>query len=218
MTTFLLLISLLLNGVSIYFIIVLFTRQNRLAEAEKRPEKLLQEVEEIVSASLLEMKEENEAFIKQFKEIYNQASQAASPTPKTMKKKDNNQIGSVPFKEQLNQGWIEKPVNVSKKRVAKAYKDVASTIEKTDQSLTEEPTLLIGEMENAVESMVEPTTDSVENTANRTQEEIFRDLLLNQVQILQKQGLSSEKIAKKLGKGKTEIELLLKFGQTERNA
>lgn len=36
-------------------------------------------------------------------------------------------------------------------------------------------------------------------------------LLLNEVYLLQQQGFSVEDIAKKLNKGKTEIELLLKF-------
>jgi hypothetical protein len=39
------------------------------------------------------------------------------------------------------------------------------------------------------------------------------ETLLAQVQILQNEGLSIEEIAKKLNKGKTEIELLLKFRQ-----
>ena len=38
MATFLLAISLLLNGISIYFIIILYTRQNRLLEVEKTQE------------------------------------------------------------------------------------------------------------------------------------------------------------------------------------
>ncbi|HJV31533.1 MAG TPA: hypothetical protein VJ558_05005, partial [Bacillales bacterium] len=62
MITFLLIISLLLNGVALFSILILFTRQNRLLEMGKRQEMMKKEVEEIISASLFEMKEENEAF------------------------------------------------------------------------------------------------------------------------------------------------------------
>ena len=60
--------------------------------------------------------------------------------------------------------------------------------------------------------------ETVKQTGNKNSppevenEEIYRDLFINQVKILQNQGLSTAEIAKKLNKGKTEIELLLKFG------
>ncbi|GAE43682.1 hypothetical protein [Mesobacillus boroniphilus] len=63
MTTFLLLLSLILNGAAIFAIILLYLRQNRLVEAEKKQEKIIKEIEEVFSAYLFELKEENDKFL-----------------------------------------------------------------------------------------------------------------------------------------------------------
>ena len=63
MTTFLLLLSLILNGAAIFEIILLYLRQNRLVEAEKKQERIINEIEEVFSAYLFELKEENDKFL-----------------------------------------------------------------------------------------------------------------------------------------------------------
>ena len=63
MTTFLLLLSLILNAAAIFAIILLYLRQNRLVEAEKKQGKIIGEIEEVFSSYLLELKEEHVQFI-----------------------------------------------------------------------------------------------------------------------------------------------------------
>ncbi len=47
----------------LFLIILLFVRQNRLIELEREQKKIVKEMEDVISSYLLEMKEENEAFI-----------------------------------------------------------------------------------------------------------------------------------------------------------
>ncbi|MDP4083061.1 MAG: hypothetical protein Q8934_00435 [Bacillota bacterium] len=212
MTTFLLLISLLLNGVAIFLIIILFTRQNRLTEAEEKQEKLLRDVEEIISSSLLEMKEENEEFIKQFKSISSQnVTQVTEPVKVIKQDRMIHEAGIGNNVDQHNHEWVEKKGTISKKQAAMVYKS-ATSIEKKTNSDLETELLPDWKKENDVKLNLDNHSSlNVEAKPEVSQEELFRDLFMNQVLLLQNQGLSAEKIAKKLGKGKTEIELLLKF-------
>jgi len=52
---------------AIFMIVVLFLRQNRLVETEKNNEKMMRELEELFSSYMLEMKEENETFLRKVK-------------------------------------------------------------------------------------------------------------------------------------------------------
>ncbi|GER65649.1 swarming motility protein SwrB [Weizmannia acidilactici] len=67
MVAFLLALSFLLNVLSIFAIILLYLRQNRTVQAEENYNKMVKEIEEIFAAYLLEMKEENDAFIRKVK-------------------------------------------------------------------------------------------------------------------------------------------------------
>jgi hypothetical protein len=205
MITFLLIISLLLNGVAIFSILILFTRQNRLLEVKKNQERMIKDVEEIISSSLLEMKEDNEAFIQRFQKISNQSSTSIhSPTTQNKKKAEKE---DVPHKTEM----MKAAGNSLKKQAVKAYQNSSILPDGNEPQVDVEFTSAKGEEDtdhNGIPNV------SVENNSQISQEEIFRDLFINQVQILQKKGLTTAEIAKMLGKGKTEIELLQKFGQS----
>lgn len=206
MTTFLLVISLLLNGVAIFAIIILFTRQNRLLEVEKRQERWLKDVEEIISSSLFEMKEENEAFIHRFQTISGQ--------PKTSiissKMRETDILDIHPEEELLKSEMIKNTGMALKKQAVKAYQNNSSKPTAAIPQFGDDVLLPELSIEDEKKGVLGTT---VENKSKMTQEEIYRDLFVNQVHILQRQGLSNGDIAKKLGKGKTEIDLLLKFNQ-----
>ena len=143
----------LLNFITIFAVILLYMRQNRLIELEKQQHKNNEKSAELLSSFLYEIKEENERFMEKI-----------------------------------------------------ATKDI------TEQDVT-----------NVVNTEQEKTTtfDHVEDDAST--ENVLADLFVydqieaqeepfvQQVKKLQNQGLSIEQIAKKLNKGKTEIDLLLKF-------
>jgi hypothetical protein len=206
MITFLLIISLLLNGVALFSIIILFTRQNRLLEMGKRQEKMKTEVEEIISASLFEMKEENEAFIHRFQQISSQPTVSISPSALLSQEKSGDSYSHQHKEEPLRTEIIKKTGKALKKQAVKAYQN--SSTNNVDNDLPIDVTV----------KDVMTNKTGIPNTKNEiesemTQDEIYRELLFNQVEILKRQGLTTAEIAKKLGKGKTEIELLQKFGQ-----
>lgn len=200
MATFLLAISLLLNGISIYFIIILYTRQNRLLEVEKTQEQFKKGMEDEISAFLFEMKEENEEFIKRLQQVSKATHQNAIPTVDQLNGEQKTAVPPSSLAAQMDESvpmeWVETPGQAFKKQAVKVYQ---KTIANRNENMTAE----LQETVKQTESKNRPP--EVEN------EEIYRDLFINQVKILQNQGLSIAEIAKKLNKGKTEIELLLKF-------
>lgn len=219
MTTFLLLISLLLNGIAIFSIIVLFTRQNRFLEVEKNQEKMMKDMEEVISSYLYEMKEENEMFLRRFQQTNLANSQVQKP------KKDSvlhpQEISNdQPLQAQKTvEEWTEKTVGAMKRQAVQAYQSASIDGKGKEKG--------IGNEEVKLEELVPEVTDQADfekspddlgdSSTFVSPEEIYRNIFFNQVIILQKQGLTIEEIAKKLNKGKTEIELLLKFAQNHKD-
>lgn len=229
MTTFLLVISLLLNGIAIFSIILLYTRQNRLVEVEKTQKKMEKEMEEVMSTFLVEMKAENAAFIEQFSHL-NQpsASSTGAEKPnrqkKTVKKQNSkkqtasrqqdipsDETAGLPKADRsIKSDWAQKTSKGLKQQAVKAYKSFANPQEDRALTVPDEKRQAI---QPAEQDTVSSTNDpGVKHDALRLSEkDLPRDLFVNQIVQLQKQGCSIEEIAKKLNRGKTEIELLLKF-------
>ncbi|MGV3465857.1 MAG: hypothetical protein ACO1OT_11250 [Heyndrickxia sp.] len=174
MTIFILFISIIINVVSIFGIIILYMRQNRLLQVDQDQKKVLKDMEEMFSSYLLEMRDENEAFIKKVQGHNHQSSlheivDQGDLEKETLSKSDELSVEEQPF------------TAVMRNHAAKKYKTMMS---KTDKSVDE-------------------------NKRND-----FSTLPLEkQAFLLEKKGLTIEQIAQKLHKGKTEIELLLKFRQ-----
>ncbi|XXM73545.1 DUF6115 domain-containing protein [Lysinibacillus sphaericus] len=166
MSTFLIFVSFLLNIICLLAIVILYTRQNRYVDQERRQGKMIEEMEETISAYLIEMKEENEAFI-----------------DRLQKRRDSGASGDKSGAGTADAG----PASPANKRLnaAKAYKN------------------------NSSAGAVDPDQGWTPILPEFTEEET----LISQVLHLHEKGLSIEDIAKKLGKGKTEIELLIKFNQ-----
>lgn len=96
MVTFMLFISFVLNIVSLLAIVILYSRQNRFLNMEKEQKKIIMELEEVISTYLIEMKEDNEEFIRTFNH------HAKSQTRITDKTDDEN-VNSSPL--QTNPKW-----------------------------------------------------------------------------------------------------------------
>jgi hypothetical protein len=201
MTIFLLTISLLLNGISIYFIFILYSRQNRLLEVEKSQESFKKEIENEISAFLFEMKEENEEFIKRFQQLQKTPLQSENPAANILHSEQKKDLPaspvSAPIDELNTKDWEVAAARSFKKQAVKVY-------QKTIADQEESPAT---EKETAKQA-----DNQAEQHSDIDNEEIYRSLLVNQVKILLNQGFTIDDIAKKLNKGKTEIELLLKFG------
>jgi hypothetical protein len=188
MTTFLLLLSLILNAAAIFAIILLYLRQNRLVEAEKKQERILNEIEEVFSAYLFELKEENEKFLELMTKKNRQKQPGGIEATATEAELREKETETRPDKitPEIQQNRLGKGISYHAAR--KAYQQNPEPV----------PTDLNDKID------MELPEDNVES-----KELSFVD----QVVYMKKQGLTIEEIAKDLDKGKTEIELLLKFRQ-----
>lgn len=201
MTSVFLFISILLNIFALFSIVILYLRQSKLFEVEKKQQRMIEEMEDVISTYLAEMKEENESFIERMTKAANNQSN------KQEKRKKEASIESIlPSAEEEK---VRFPVKSSKSQAVKAYKLGAT------QSLTDEDVEVLLPDFNEPE---DPANDlKVEKEVEETVQEVKtapkEKSLLEEVVHLQEQGLTYEEIAKKLHKGQTEIELLLKFRQ-----
>jgi hypothetical protein len=191
MTTFLLLLSLILNAAAIFAIILLYLRQNRLMEAEKKQQRIMKEIEEVFSAYLFELKEENDNFIEMMKKtnsIYN-----SDASPYRQDGTTDQQDTSSNEKQNPNELPSRIGKGVSYHAARKAYQQSSEPISVKEEVEAES----LQDMPRIPVAVRQPVQLS----------------FIDQVVKMKKEGLTIEEIARDLDKGKTEIELLLKFRQ-----
>jgi hypothetical protein len=182
-TVFLIIISFILNAVALLAIVILYTRQNRLMNVEKQQKKMLEDMEEVISTYLMEMKEENEQFIRRFDERYK--SQADRDTSFINYSKKTTIIEESDGNE--SESTLESPLSYRKATAIKAYKnDHKKEVTSYDDDL------------------------SYLNLAQKEEKSEFEQILM-----LKKQGYDLSQIAKRLDKGMTEVELIIKFNQNQ---
>ncbi|MFD2443549.1 hypothetical protein ACFSO7_06055 [Bacillus sp. CGMCC 1.16607] len=198
MSTFFIIISLLLNFVAFFVILILFQRQNKLFEVEKNQEKLVKEMEEVIASYLMEMKEDNERFIEKINQI-NQSRNMKVESKVEEKRQSQHTYSEESAHNKLTEkleSTSARPVYaVSRVQIANAYKQNQYPQIKKDES-------------NSVLSDIPINTNGIETVS-------IKKSILEEILLLQNQGYSEEEIAKKLNKGKTEIQLLLKFQQND---
>jgi hypothetical protein len=188
MQTFLILISFILNIAALWAIVILYTRQNRLLEVEKRQEKAVKEMEDVISSYLLEMKEDNERFIQQFKDV--KEGDLARSQNKVEKIKQAAEVSLNNDSQNPKVTADNEPFNSPsyyRQSAVKAYSQNAGNEKRRDADKNNPP------MEISKE-----------------------DSAYKQILTLQEKGYTLAEIAKELGKGVTEIELLLKFRQNRK--
>jgi hypothetical protein len=188
MQTFLIFISFILNIAALLAIVILYTRQNRLLEVEKKQERTVKEMEDTISAYLLELKEDNDQFIQQFQALKgSNPDQSREKVEKIRKAAElGAETGDSPAKEKEGHEFIGG--HTYKRHTAvKAYKKINKNSPDVDADQT-----------------------------NPAQEASNEDPEFTKVKALQEKGYSLNEIAGQLGKGVTEIELLLKFRQNQK--
>ncbi len=199
MVNFLLVFSIALNILALLCIALLFIRQNRLAAFESRQEKALEEMEEIVSSFIAEIKEENELFLDRVQRIDSNLEESKKEEPQSPL--EGNEPKAIPM------------INTYK-AAAKSYQ----TFEKSagNDDVEELLDLILPQIseEDKKEKAVQEEDVADEAIVEKEEEpEEKEKTLLEVVTELEEQGKTIEEIAKQLNKGKTEIELLLKFRQ-----
>ncbi|WP_175638877.1 hypothetical protein [Metabacillus schmidteae] len=178
-TTILLLLSLLLHVVAFYFIIVLYMKYSTMKNLSDTQRQILEETENSMTSFLIDMKDENDKFMKTLL--------------------SSSDLKKQPINEELiglNRTSNAEPYNVKVSNESNKTNKIVS-----DQNSIELPSHLSGidEMQDIVE---------ITQTDNKKKPS-FEVEAIN----LYKEGYNVEQIAKKLNKGKTEVELLLKFRQ-----
>jgi len=190
MTTILIAVLFFLQLISFYFLIILNTKLAKFKDLEKKQERLMREMDDTISVYLAEMKDENDRLIKELQSV-SQSEIAASSLQQAEQYMTPQEQPSLPVVHEVKSDSslsLEKDarIYVPKNIVANAYSRHQHTSSKMVKTA---PPLKVEEQKEAEKLL------TVEQQALE----------------LAKQGKSPEEIAKQLQKGKTEIELLLKF-------
>ncbi|AIE59678.1 hypothetical protein [Bacillus methanolicus] len=204
MATFFIIISLLLNLLAFLAIILLYLRQNRLSQMEKKQEKMIQEMEEVLSSYMLEMKEENEIFMKRLKHLGLNKETVLNTT---------SELSTTDISDDHSDSTkTERAIKIGKIAPFLAVKAYKKNVNNSKFPIEKSNSLLSDDKQAGSENASAGSEDHFQaQNMEFEQKDDDLKLLLNEVYLLQQQGFSVEDIAKKLNKGKTEIELLLKF-------
>jgi hypothetical protein len=215
-------ISIILNVLALLAVVVLYQRQNRLIEMEEKQKETIKDLEETISMFILELKEDNEKLILKLREMLPLQSDSPEATHK----------GHVHPGKEEPAGYKGKPGLLS---AVKAYKNAGKSYEEGKAGFSPNGRISAEDLPAGKEAPVKTEDlqdiqfpeDIVEFGGNLipdneeppavpdagSQSGQAAETLLEQAQTLQEQGFAEEEIAKKLGRGKTEISLLLKFRQ-----
>ena len=172
----------LIQMITIFAIVLLYSKLSKFQNLEKRQNELINEMDNAISVYLMEMKEENDRLITELKK-----TDVPQKTAVSRKEESSLALKEQPVKEQE----IEPRKFVPVKQAASAYQK-----QKTQQHVEEkndEPTVI-----------AEPLSEE-----NDIQEEkmTFEQEVIHHY----RNGKTIEEIAKMMERGKTEIELLVKF-------
>ncbi|MGE8034249.1 DUF6115 domain-containing protein [Lysinibacillus sp. NPDC093692] len=196
MTIILIAVLFILQLLSFYFLIILNTKLAKFKDLEKKQERLMREMDDTISVYLAEMKDENDRLIQELQRVSKSETQtnAVEQEEQIVRQQEKEQQPSLTKEGSTVDGSIgldqEPRVYVPKNIVANAYSRQQQSGAKAEAKVVH----------------------SARQASEATEKEEAKPLTLEQQAInLAKQGKTSEEIAKQLQKGKTEIELLLKF-------
>ncbi|WP_050614803.1 hypothetical protein [Bacillus testis] len=185
MITFVLVISFIVHCVTLLAIIILYSRQNQYKEAERHIEEMKRELEEVLGAFSLELEESNREM-------------------------------SFALEKAKEEG--DRPVHFQTGKKAKAIPKTSPS--KTDEGPAHHIERLVEEVADKIDlasaghqkkEHIPPGNQLFKEELNRQLQDHSQMALIEQALLLHAQGSTSEEIARTLGKGKNEIDLLLKF-------
>ncbi|MER1984787.1 MAG: hypothetical protein ABS948_02720 [Solibacillus sp.] len=168
--------------ISIFVIVILYSKVAKFKELEVRHDRLVREMDDAIGAYLLEMREENDRLILELRAASAQPAFATQPVyiPPT-----------EPVQPEVNQQTVEALLTEARTVVPKTL--VTSVYNKHKEHQQQAEQALVSKVERQEETPKELPTFEQQVLAYHTS------------------GLSIEDIAKKTQRGKTEIELLIKF-------
>ncbi|YCI78613.1 hypothetical protein M1D47_08495 [Bacillus sp. R1-10] len=203
MSAFFIFLLFILNIFTIFAIIILYLRQNRLSKLEKDQKAVIGEMEQLLSGYLMEMKEDNETLVKAINH-----SVAMNPEH-GQKGQEHGSIKETKEEKQEQNILLEYKAGsraAAKKQAINAYK-----IMPEENEANALPVKVEDKSELASASPQNQGKQAAKEFSDMLQASLNERSLNEKVDMLADQGHSIEEIAKKLGRGQTEIELLLKF-------
>lgn len=206
MINFLLFLSITLHLIAFLFIVLLYLRQNKLMNMESAQAKNLEEMEDIITSFIEQMKEENEEFIEKLTRAKTVVLDESTTTEASKKDIPTVMEEKVDLDKELE--WKPKGVNTNK-ALLKNYTSSLNKINSIPNEIERED---IEELLNLI-LPAEKVELELEEEVEEVKEIEKEKTLLEEALELKEEGKSIEEIARKLNKGKTEIELLLKFRQ-----
>lgn len=180
MITFALVGLFIIQLISIFVIILLYSKLAKFKDLEVRQDRIVREMDDAIGGYLLEMREENDRFI--------QALQTAPVQPAVKKPAVFTEPIQAPTPE-INPQTVESLLTETRTVVPKM---VAANVYNKHKAQQVEPEPILEQLAEVNEQIELPSFEQ-------------------EVLVYHKQGLSIEDIAKKTQRGKTEIELLIKF-------
>lgn len=187
MATILITILFFLQLLSFYFLIILNTKLAKFKDLEKKQERLMREMDDTISVYLADMKDENDRLIQELQSVSKSelSKNTIQQAEKIVLQKEQEPLTEKKKKEQESATLeTDSRKYIPKNIVASAYSRQQQSVSKATQT----------------------------NMANEAEKKPPKAFTMEQQAIeLAKQGKTPEEIAKQLQKGKTEIELLLKF-------
>lgn len=181
MLTVIVVILVISQLISFYLIVLLNTKISKFNDLEIRQDRLIREMEDTIAAYLLEMKEENDRFIEELSTV------DVSSSERNEEYKNTNIIKQSTVKQEIPKSEPKPPLE-SKPIIPKSVATNAYNRQKNQS-----------------------TKETNKNETKTTSPTEFKNPLEQEVITLHKEGKTIEEIAKITQKGKTEIELLLKF-------
>ncbi|MEK4629523.1 MAG: hypothetical protein ABS944_01175 [Solibacillus sp.] len=190
MTTGLIIVLFLIQLITIFIIVLLNSKLSKFKDLENRQNQLVEEMDNAISVYLIEMKEENDRLIKEL-----QNTQASKKMESVTEEKA--QSSTIPIK--TNSTEIEDSLKLEETAELEArpyvpIKTATNAYSKQKAHIIEEDEVL-----------------EVQEVLFRKEKE--RKILTFEQQVLEhyRNGKSTEEIAKMMQRGKTEIDLLIKF-------
>ena len=184
----------LIQLITIFVIVILNTKLSKFQDLEKRQNELVNEMDNTISVYLMEMREENDRLINELKKpavTLNKAPNLSEEPIQTAIKQPETLTNQSPFtKEEDQLTEIQPRKFVPVKQAANAYKK--QKVEPMEE--LEEATLIEAQLFSK-----ENRTETKQPTFEQQVVEYYRN------------GMTIEEIAKIMQRGKTEIELLVKF-------
>lgn len=134
---FLIVLSILLNLVALFAIILLYVRQNRLLSLDSQQKRRVTEMEELMSAYMAELKEENDAFLRSLANDVPADVESVTEPPPMVRKKAMDAYQSVTSIDPTDQSDAVEPDIVGMYRAGVSIDEIAraSGVGKTEVEL-----------------------------------------------------------------------------------